>query len=248
MPFAILAGAGILSSIIGGIGSASAASTQASAEEQAAQLQYQMFQQTEANEKPFVQGGQNALNALETGLGIGPGGTGTGPLDAPFNPANLAQTPGYQFELQQGEQAIEDTNTATGGVGGGNALKELTGYGEGLASTTYQQQLQDYMAQQQQALGALGGLTTLGSNAGSNSATGASTFGANIGSAIAGAGAANAAGTLGISNAASGGINNLASNYLLSSYLNGGGGLFGSDVFSNNPIGSAGLNADATLG
>lgn len=244
MPFLLLAaGAGILSSVIGGVSSNAAANTQASAEEQAAQIQQQMFEQVQGNEQPFLAGGQNALAALQTGLGIGPGGTGQGALNTPFNPQNLQNTPGYQFTQQQGLEGLEDASTATGGVGGGNALKGIVGYSEGLASTTYQQQLQDYMAQQQQSYGQLYDLSQLGANAGSNSATNASGFGANIGSAVAGAGAANAAGILGVGNAAAGGINNLANNYLTGSYLSGGGS---NSIYDNNPVGSAGLDALAT--
>jgi hypothetical protein len=227
MPFFILAGASLLGAGIGAIGSASAANTEANASQAAAAQQMQMFQQVQANEAPYVQAGDNALTTLQTGLGLGPGGTGTGPLDAPFNPTDLAGAPGYQFTLDQGEQAIDSAATASGGVGGANTLKALGGYAEGLASTTYQQQLQDYMAQQQQTTGALGGLVTTGANAGSNSATGASTFGANIGASTTAAGQASAAGTLGVTNALGGGISSLSSNYLLANLLGGPSGLGG---------------------
>jgi hypothetical protein len=220
MPFAYLAGASIIGSLISGAGSVAAGAEQASAAAYAANLQMQMYQQTAANEKPFVTAGQTSENALMAGLGLGPGGggAGTGTLGAPFNPANLAQTPGYQFSLQQGEQAVQDSASATGGVSGGNTLKALDQYGQGLASTTYQQQLQDYMAWQQQNISALGGITNVGEAAGSNAATGASQFGASIGAATESAGAATAGGISGATNAAS----SLNSNYLLSSLLGGG--------------------------
>jgi len=235
MPFAILAGAGILGSIIGGGASIAAGAEEAQAQEQAAQLQYKMFQQVQGNEQPFLAGGQNALAALQKGLGLGPGGTGTGPLDAPFNPSNLQNTPGYQFTLNEGLDAAKNEASTTGNIGGGNTLKALTGYATGLADTTYQQQFEDYLAQNAATVGDLGSLVTLGSNAGSNSATGASTFGANIASDIAGAGASTAAGITGAGNAAAGGINNLSQNYLLAQYLQGGGG--GSAAgFSNVPF------------
>jgi hypothetical protein len=234
MPFAFIAGASIIGSLISGAGSVAAGAEQASADEYAANLQMQMYQQTAANEKPFVTQGQGAENALATGLGIGPGGkgAGTGTLGAQFAPtmANLASTPGYQFQLQQGEQAVQDSATATGGVAGGNTLKALNQYGQGLASTSYQQQLQDYQNWQQQNISALGGLTNVGEAAGSNAATGASQFGGQIGQAVASAGAANSAGIVGATNAAQG----LNSNYLLSSLLNNSGGI---DPQTSSPFG-----------
>ncbi len=175
MPFAIIGS--VLGAVIGGGASLLGAHESASAADKAAQLQYQMFQDVQANEKPFVQAGQNALTGLAAGMTTSPNGTGTGALNKPFNPADLSQTPGYQFSLQQGEQAINSAATASGGVGGANTLKALGGYAEGLASTTYQQQLQDYMAQQQQTFGQEFQVAELGSNAGSNAATNASLLG-----------------------------------------------------------------------
>jgi len=115
-------------------------------------------------------------------------------------------------------------------------------YGEGLASTTYQQQFNDYLAQQQQQFGNLQTLAGSGQNAASNlGALGAQTANS-IGQNIIGAGNASAAGTVGVSNAISGGINSLSSNYLLSSLLNGGGSnSFLSTLGSGNYAGNASL-------
>lgn len=172
----------------------------------------------------------NPLNQLgPQGAVTGAGGwtySGTpGPLDAPFNPANLAQTPGYQFTLQQGENAVENAASATGGVGGGNTLKAITGYAEGLADTTYQQQLQDYMAQQQQQYGALTQLTGSGQNAAANLGAIGSSAATNAGNALIGAGNAQAAGTIGSANALTSGLAGLSQNFLLanSSGLSGSG-------------------------
>lgn len=226
MPFFILAGATLLGSGISALGSSSAANTAAGAQEQAIQEQMQMFQQVQKEEQPFIQGGGNALQSYLQALGIGPGGGGfgTGPLSAPFNPSNLAQTPGYQFTLGQGEQAILDNATATGGVGGGNTRKALTGYATGLADQTFQQQLQDYMAQQAQGSNQLQNLITGGANAAANLGSQSTQVGANIAGNIGNIGAYNAAGTLGATNALSGGLNSIASTYLLSNFLGGGGG------------------------
>ena len=153
-----------------------------------------------------------------------PAGITSGSLIAPFNPANLSQTPGYQFQLQQGEQAVADQATATGGVGGGNTLKALTNYGQNLASTTYQQQFNDYMAQQQQQLGALQTAAGSGQNAAAGLAAAGQNNASNVGNLLTSGAAATAAGQVGAANAITGGINNLSSNFLLSQLLNNGGG------------------------
>jgi hypothetical protein len=228
MPFFILAGAALLGSGISALGASSAASTQANAADQASAVQLQMFNQTQANEAPYLAAGGNALAALLKGEGLGAGtnGSGTGPLNAPFNPGDLTKTPGYQFTLQQGEQAMLDQQSAVGGVAGGNSLKALTGYAEGLANTTYQQQLQDYMAQQQQQFGQLQTIAGSGQNAAANLGALSGQAATNIGNNIIGAGNASAAGTIGVTNALTGGISSLGSNYLLASLLGGGGGGF----------------------
>ena len=272
----ILPAAVIGSSAIGAIGSSSAASQQEQAANQASQVQLQMFNQTQANEQPYMQGGFNALQALLYGEGLPgttaqapgsapaggapgqtiqlpgggsytipgtpgatapgtpapqiTGGLGFGSLDKPFNPADLANTPGYKFQLQQGLDALQNSASATGGLGGGNTLKALMGYGQGLASETYQQQLQDYMAQQQQSFNQLDTLAGSGQNAAANLGAIGSQVAGNIGSNIIGAGNAAAAGTVGVTNALTGGIGDLSSNYLLSSIL-GQGGLGGGSVF-----------------
>jgi hypothetical protein len=49
------------------------------------------------------------------------------------NPASLAKTAGYQFEMDQGTQAVQ--RSQRGMRGSGNALAALQKYGQGLAST-----------------------------------------------------------------------------------------------------------------
>lgn len=51
---------------------------------------------------------------------------------------DLQNTPGYQFRLQQGEQALNNTAAARGNLLSGAAAKEMQRYGQGFASTEYQ--------------------------------------------------------------------------------------------------------------
>jgi hypothetical protein len=51
---------------------------------------------------------------------------------------DLQKTPGYQFQLDQGTQTVNNSAAARGGVLSGGNLKALTNYSQGLASTEYQ--------------------------------------------------------------------------------------------------------------
>lgn len=236
MPFllaAVMGGADLLGSVISGGAAESAANTQANAANVAANIQKKEFDTTTANEAPYLSAGNNSLAALMQGLGLGtntPGsqakGVGYGSLTAPFNPANLQNTPGYQFQMSQGLQALLDSATATGGVGGGNTLKAITQYGQGLAGTTFQQQFADYTAQQQQQFGELQTLAGSGQNAAAQLGALGNQSASTIGNDITSGAAAKAAGTVGAAKAFSSGVGSAGSNFLLAQLLGGAGGGF----------------------
>src|SRR5574343_172313 len=100
-----------------------AAELQAGAAEQAGQ------QFTQAAE-PWRQQGLSALTAQNQLMGLG----GESP-EAQL--AALINSPGYQFRLDQGNQAINRSAAAKGMLGSGNVLAELAKYGQGMASTEY---------------------------------------------------------------------------------------------------------------
>ena len=56
-----------------------------------------------------------------------------------FTPSDLTQDPGYQFNIQQGDQALARRQNASGNYFSGAAGKELQDYGQGLADNTYNQ-------------------------------------------------------------------------------------------------------------
>ena len=53
------------------------------------------------------------------------------------NPSSVKSTPGYQFAYNQGLEAVNRTAAAKGQLGSGNRLYDLTKFGQGLASQTY---------------------------------------------------------------------------------------------------------------
>ncbi|HEV2275649.1 MAG TPA: hypothetical protein VGR96_15865 [Acidobacteriaceae bacterium] len=101
-----------------------------------------------------------------------------------FNPDMMTADPGYQFRLQQGQEALQAAAAANGGALSGNTLEALTNYNQGFASNEFQnaynRALQGYLTNmgQQQNLASLGlGATQYAGNTGLTAAEGAGTMG-----------------------------------------------------------------------
>lgn len=78
---------------------------------------------------------------------------GTRLKDLMSDPSKITQTPGYQFAVGQGTQAINRSAAARGQLGGGGVLAELAKYGQGMASQEYGKEvdrLSNLMGQAQQ--------------------------------------------------------------------------------------------------
>ena len=193
-----------------------AALWQALAAGQAQQNYAQYFGQAKDALNPYVQAGQTSMNTLQNYLtgnnakaaGIGGGGAN---LLSTFQPTmeQLAQTPGYQFTLQQGQQAAQNSAAAKGLGYSGNAIKSGVDYASGLASTTFQQQLQNYMNQNLQAYNMLMGPTQIGATAAGQLGNAAIQTGQLTGNAMMGAGTALGQGVMGSANAQAQGTNAL---------------------------------------
>ena len=83
----------------------------------------------------------NAIDLIQRSGGDGSGaGNGTNYNSSFTLPtaADVANTPGYQFALQQGEQAVQRSAAAQGDLLTGGTLKAEDQYAQGLASQTYQ--------------------------------------------------------------------------------------------------------------
>ena len=145
----------------------------------------------------------------------------------------LTQLPGYQFQLGQGMNAVENSAAARGMGLSSNTLQNLDQFGQGLAGTTFNQWLDR-----------LNNMSTLGANASTGNATNIMQSASNIGGYQIGAGNAAAAGTIGSANAIAGGVNNSMNNYLnysmMQGLLGGGGGGGGGGTGDVVPTGSLG--------
>ncbi len=238
----VAAGVGAAGSVATGlIGSSSAkgaASTQAQAAQQAALLQKQQFDETNANLEPFRSVGSDALSVLRTVLGLPP--SASGPNGAPgnnpiiqnglgslvFQPtqAQLEQTPGYQFDLSQGLRGVENSASAQGRGLSGAALKGAAQFATGLANNTLSTQQGIFQSNLANILGPISSLASLGENAAAQTGTIGQASSASIGQSLTGAGNALAAGQVGSANALGsglGGIGSAAQNFALFNALGG---------------------------
>jgi hypothetical protein len=91
----------------------------------------------------------NANNILNPYASAGMAGTealtqmATNP--AKFTYADYANDPAFQFEMDQGTNAINHSAAARGLASSGNVLKDLTRFGQGLAATYYNDAFNRYM-------------------------------------------------------------------------------------------------------
>lgn len=137
--------AGLGSSILGGVVQGNAAQTAAQQQEsKAAQAQALELQNQQAgiNFQTNEWGGLQAAERPYQQLGSTGAVDYTKLLSKGFQAPTLAQaeaTPGYQFNLQTGTQAIDEQAAATGNLNSGNTGVALQKFGQGLATTTYQQ-------------------------------------------------------------------------------------------------------------
>lgn len=99
------------------------------AAENANENAYNLYNSQMQGLNPYLQAGQGGIN--KAGQIVGEG------FHAP-TAAEAEATPGFQFQLQQGLNGLEQQFGATGGGATGGALKALTQYGQNVASTYYQ--------------------------------------------------------------------------------------------------------------
>src|SRR5580698_184113 len=147
MSVTVIIGASIAAatSIGGGIMQGQAAQNAAAAQASRAQQAQQLEANNQAQGIDFqnsVWSGTKAAEAPYQSLGLTAANAYAGLLNNPFTAPTLAQaeaTPGYQFNLRQGTQAIGEQAASTGNLLSGNTGVALQKYGQGLATTTYQQ-------------------------------------------------------------------------------------------------------------
>ena len=238
------------SAVLGAAASRSASKTQAGAAERAAEtqknvvdqqiaLQREMYEKTREDQTPYRQAGYNALAEMQRTAG-------NVPAAFKFGAGDYQADPGYAFRLAEGQKALDRQAAARGGLISGGALKAATRFGQEMGSqefgNAYNRALTGYntgvasenqLYNRQAALSGIGQTSTnLVGQAGQNYATGVGnalgSYGTNVGNLMTSAGAANAAGQVGMANAITGGLgtylNYTHGNALLNALRGGGGG------------------------
>ena len=243
-----VAGATVVSGFLGSEAAGSAADVQAGAADRTAQLQREtareqlalqqrMYEEGVQRQQPYYQAGTNALARMQQQYNKMPAAF-TGQV-------NLGEDPGYAFRLKEGQQALERSAAARGGLISGGALKAATRFGQEMGSqeygNAYNRALTKYNADVNREstgynrLAAMSGTGQTAANtigaAGQNYATGAGNIAqnmaSNVGEAYQGAANARASGYVGQANALTGGLGtylNYSQGQNMINAMRGGGG------------------------
>jgi len=141
-------------------------------------LQQRMYEEGIKRQQPFYNVGVNALPELVKASKY-----------TNFGMNQFQQDPGYAFRLKEGQQALDRSAAARGGLISGNALKAAQRYGQEMGSQEYMNAFNRYQTERAARLNPLQSMTGMGQTtantlgaAGQNYATGAG----NIAGAMAG--------------------------------------------------------------
>lgn len=176
----------------------SAADKSAGAQREAIAEQQRQFDLARGDLAPYRQAGYNALGQMQGMLGM----PGAAPVD-------FSASPGYQFRLDAGQQALDRAAAARGMSLSSGTMKDFQRYGQGLASDEYWNQYNALAGISNSGQGAV----NAGVQAGQNTANSVQTALGNIGSAYQQAGQARASGYAGQNQALQGTMGNLFSIY-----------------------------------
>ena len=220
---ALMAGGSALSGIGGYLGSQKqagaalqAGNTNAIMQAIAMQQAQQRFNEAKGALTPYTDVGASTIGMLSKYLqgtgaqqaGVGGGGANLLSTFAPTM-AQLEATPGYQFAREQGLGAMANSAAAKGLGMSGNLVRGMGEYATGFASQTFNDQLKNYLMQNQQAFNMLYQPSQLGAQAGQAIMQGTSQFNPQMMAAAQGVGQSYGQGVMGSANAQAQGIESL---------------------------------------
>ena len=184
----------------------SAAQTQAEGARYAADIQKQMFDVLNEQQKPYREAGYGALTRI---------GQLLPDLTKPISREEILGLPGYQFNIEQGTGAAR--SIANVGGGGSNVDRAAQKFAIDYTLGTAMPQV---LAQRQNIYNTLAGIAGIGQTAQTQTGQIGSTFAGNIGQAAIGGAGAIAAGQIGAANAIAGGLGNVGNTAMMYSFLN----------------------------
>lgn len=187
---AVIAGAGaVIGGVVSSKGSKSAAKKGSKGQDKAIEEQRRQFDLSLDLIRPSIEAGDTSREALLSLLGLG--GDPSSAID------QIRQTPGFQFQTEQGTRALNASRSA-GGTSGGALLKDFARFNQGLASNFYQ----DYANR-------LANLAGTGQQAATTAGNQAIVTGRGIGQNLENIGLLRGSGVLGSNQALATGINQL---------------------------------------
>ena len=201
------AGAGLIGAGMQSSAAKSAASTQAGATQYAADVQRQMFETINEQQKPYREAGYGALTRIGEML---PG------LTAPVSREEILGLPGYQFAIEQGVGASRQ-NMNVGG-GGSNVDRAAQKFALDYTLGTAMPQV---IAQRQNIYNTLAGVAGIGQTGQTQVNQAGTTAAGNIGQAAIGGATAIGAGQVGSANAYANAFGNMGNSALMYSLLKG---------------------------
>lgn len=201
------AGAGLIGAGMQSSAAKSAAQTQANASNYAADVQRQMFETINEQQKPYREAGYGALTRIGELLPS---------LTSPVTKEEILRLPGYQFAIDQGIGASRQ-NVNVGG-GGSNVDRAAQKFALDYTLGTAMPQV---IAQRQNIYNTLAGIAGIGQTAQGQTTTASQNAATNIGQAAIGGATAIGAGQVGSANAYANAFGNIGNSALMYSLLKG---------------------------
>ncbi len=208
-----IVGGNLLGGLMGAKASKDAAGMQSDATRYAADLQNNQFETTRRDMEPWRNVGQGALYQLRDMTQPG------GALMQTYTGEDLASDPGFQFGLDQGRAAIDQSAAGRGILFSGKTLRDLMQFGTDYGGTKFNEGFQRDMANKQFQQGTLSGLSGTGQATAMGGAQLGQQNAQSISDLLTSGAAARAAGTVGAANALSSGISNAGNTYMQMSML-----------------------------
>lgn len=225
----IAVGAAVVGGVASAYGSNQAANAQGAAADRQFALDEQRYNQARIDYSPYTEIGNQARKGLAGQLGLS--------YDKPFNPnaplsrnftlADFQASPGYQFNLQQGQMAIDKSANARGNFYAPQTLQDISRFSQGLASNEFNNERNYFTGQQNNLFSRLYGLTSLGENAAAMTGNAAMQSAQLGGQALGAQGDARAAGIMGATNAFTGTLGDVTNMYLQQRMLQQNQGIYG---------------------
>lgn len=151
---------GVVGDLLGGRSERKAAKNAAEAQigaaNQANALEKQMYEQSRADQMPWLQQGQKSLAQLGELTKWG------GDFRKPFDMSQFEADPGYQFRLGEATRGADRAMAARGLTNSGAALRELSRVNQGMASDEFQNAYNRWAQERQAQYNMLSGLANTG--------------------------------------------------------------------------------------